>query len=473
MRRTKIVCTLGPASRSALTLRSMIRSGMNVARLNFSHGTQAEHRATIKKIRRLATEENRPVAILADMGGPKFRLGQVRAGEILRDGRRVRLTGRPRTGTAEHLSVNRPELIPQLGRGDRVMIWDGKLQLEVIETGAEEVSCRVIVGGPLKNGAGLNMPDTTLDIPALTEKDLKDIAFCVKQKVDFIGLSFVRTAADIELCRREIRSHGEEIPIIAKMEKTEAVKNLDEIIEATDGVMVARGDLGIEIPLEEVPLAQKRIISCANQLRKPVITATEMLISMVDAARPTRAEAGDVANAILDGSDAVMLSEETSVGKHPSEVIRMMARIAEATEKSTAISGDAARKRRRDGPGRMSLAHAIANSTVELARDLRAAVIITPTDSGDTPRRIVRHRPDQPVIALSTSDRTLRRLSLSWGVFPWKISRRLPLDKILSAVRERIIGENLGAKGDSAILCAGYPFGARKNKGRVIQTEVI
>ena len=473
MRRTKIVCTLGPASRHAFTLRSMIRSGMNVARLNFSHGTLSEHRAIIKKIRRLASEENRAVAILADMGGPKFRLGRVRSGEILRDGRRVDLTSRPRVGTAERLSVNRPELIPQLGRGDRVMIWDGKLQLEVTETGEEEVSCRIIVGGPLKDDAGLNMPDTTLDIPALTEKDLKDIAFCVKQKVDFIGLSFVRTAADIELCRRVIRSHHADIPIVAKMEKTEAVQNLEEIIEATDGVMVARGDLGIEIPLEEVPLAQKKIISCANLLAKPVITATEMLLSMVDASRPTRAEAGDVANAILDGSDAVMLSEETSVGKNPTEVIRMMGRIAETTEKSAVISAGAARRRRRESPDGTGLAHAIAHSTVELAIELRASVIITPTDSGDTPRRIVRHRPDQPVIALSTSDQTVRRLSLSWGVFPWKIPRRLTLEKILAAIRERIIEEKLGEKGGSAILCAGYPFGAKENKGRVIQTEVI
>jgi pyruvate kinase len=291
--------------------------------------------------------------------------------------------------------------------------------------------------------------------------------------VDFIGLSFVRTAADIELCRRVIRSHHADIPIIAKMEKTEAVKNLVEIIEATDGVMVARGDLGIEIPLEEVPLAQKKIISCANHLGKPVITATEMLLSMVDASRPTRAEAGDVANAILDGSDAVMLSEETSVGKNPTEVIRMMGRIAEATEKSAAISASAVRRRRQENSDGTSLAHAIAHSTVELARELRASVIITPTDSGDTPRRIVRHRPDQPVIALSISDQTVRRLSLSWGVFPWKIPRRLPLEKILAVIRERIIEEKLGEEGGSAILCAGYPFGAKENKGRVIQTEVI
>ncbi len=472
MRRTKIVCTIGPASRHASTLRTMIRAGMNVARLNCSHGTHAEHRTLIRKIRRLAAEEGVPVAILADMGGPKFRLGKVRGGEILRDGRRVVLTSHPRVGTADRLSVNRPELIPQLGRGDRVMIWDGKLQLEVTETGEEEVACRIIIGGPLKDGAGLNMPDTTLDIPSITEKDKKDIAFCTKQGVDFIGLSFVRTAGDIALCRAEIRSHRADIPIVAKMEKTEAVANLEEIIRATDGVMVARGDMGIEIPLEEVPIAQKKIIAYANELGKPVITATEMLLSMVEAARPTRAEASDVANAILDGSDAVMLSEETSVGKNPSEVIRMMARIAESTEKNL-IGGGSEVRLRRFRTGDPNLAHAIAHSTVSLARELNAPLIISPTDSGGTPRRIVRHRPAQLVIALSTSDRVVRRLALSWGVIPWKIPRRLPLEKILTAMRERILGARLAGEGDHVVLCAGYPFGAKESKGRVIQTEVL
>ncbi len=472
MRHTKIVCTLGPASCRASTLRSMIRAGMDVARLNFSHGTQAEHRAIIKKIRRISSEEGSPVAILADLGGPKFRLGKVRSGEILRKGRQVRLVNRSCVGTSQKLSVNRPELIPQLSRGDRVMIWDGKLQLEVAASGAEEASCRVVIGGPLKDRAGLNMPDTSLDIPALTEKDLKDLAFCAKQKVDFLGLSFVRTASDIELCRDELRRHKSDIPIISKMEKREAVANLEEIIQATDGVMVARGDLGIEIPLEEVPLVQKRIIACANGLGKPVITATEMLLSMVDAARPTRAEAGDVANAILDGTDAVMLSEETSIGKNPPQVIRMMVRIAESTEESLLQDRNSIRMRRTYG-GPPDLAQSIAYSTVLLAQDLGASLIIAPTDSGDTPRRLARHRPRQPVLALSTSERAVRRLALSRGVVPWKIPRRLPLEKILSTIRERVLAKRLGNEGEFAILCAGYPFGAKVNKGRLIQTEVI
>lgn len=472
IRHTKIVATLGPASQHAFTLRTMIRSGMNVARLNFSHGTQAEHQTTLKKVRRLSSEEGVPVAVLADLGGPKFRLGNVRSGESLKEGRKVRLVSDSSVGTSQRLAINRPELIPQLNRGDRVMIWDGKIQLEVVSTGLHEVTCEVIIGGPLKDRAGLNMPDTTLKVPSLTEKDLKDLAFCAKQKVDFIGLSFVRSASDVEYCRQELQKLRADIPIISKLEKGEAVTNLDEITQATDGVMVARGDLGIEIPLEEVPLVQKRIIACANKLGKPVITATEMLLSMVDSARPTRAEAGDVANAILDGTDAVMLSEETSMGRHPAAVIRMMSRIALSTEASLQRLPNDMRMRRSNSniPG---LAHAIAQSTVLLARDLDASLIISPTDSGDTPRRLARYRPKQPILALSPSEQTIRRLAVSRGVIPWKIPRRMPPEKILFAVRDRILKESLGTEGGFVILCAGYPFGAKVNTGRLIQTEIL
>jgi len=449
----------------------MIRAGMNVARLNFSHGTHAEHRATIQKIRRIAAEEKRPIAVLADLAGPKFRLGKVRPGEALREGHRVRIVGRPLLGTSERLSVNRPELLPQLVKGHRLMIWDGKLQLEVTAPGKEEAVCRVVVGGPLKDGAGINLPDTFLNIPALTEKDIKDIAFGVRQEVDYFGLSFVRTAEDIELCRSHIRSRKGKIPIVAKMEKSEAVTNLEEIIEATDGVMVARGDLGIEIPLEEVPIVQKRIIAYANQCGKPVITATEMLLSMVASARPTRAEAGDVANAILDGTDAVMLSEETATGKNPAGVVRTMARIAEAAEAS--LIEPSPTRLRRSGKASRELAYAIAHTAVMLAEQLEAALIICPTDSGDTPRRVAIHRPRQKVLAISSSEGTVRRLALSWGVIPWKIPRRIRPEKILTELRPRILAEKLAKEGDFAVLSAGYPFGARVSRGRFIQTEVV
>ena len=471
MPRTKIVCTLGPASRHTFTLRSMIRAGMNVARLNFSHGTHTEHRATIRKLRRLSGEEGRPVAVLADLAGPKFRLGKVREGEVLREGRRVRIVSHPILGTAERLSLNRPELIPQLVKGHRLMIWDGKLQLEVVTPGPEEALCRVIVGGSLKDNAGVNLPDTSLDIPSLTEKDLLDIAFGVKEGVDFFGFSFVRTKADVELCRKEITARNGATPIIAKMEMREAVENMEEIIEAADGVMVARGDLGIETPLEKVPMVQKRMIASANLHGKPVITATEMLLSMVTSARPTRAEAGDVANAILDGTDAVMLSEETATGRNPAAVIRTMARIAEVTEEGMFASST--RRMRRSDLRDRGIAHAIAHTAAVLAEDLDAALIVCPTDSGDTPRRVALHRPRQPVLALSVSEHTVRRLALSWGVIPWKIERRVPPDQIVAELRKRIAEEKLGQAGDYIILTAGFPFGQKDAQGRLIQTEVL
>ncbi|MDA1000165.1 MAG: pyruvate kinase [bacterium] len=471
MRRTKIVCTLGPASRRTSMLRAMIRAGMNVARINFSHGTHAEHRATIHRIRKVSAEENAPIAILADLAGPKFRLETVQKGAALREGGLVRLVNRSIVGTDKQLSVNRPDLLPALLKGHRVMIWDGKLQMEVIEPGHEEVTCRVIAGGPLKDRAGVNMPDSVLDIPPLTQKDLKDIAFGVKENVDFFGFSFVRSAADIVYCQNEIRARKGQTPIIAKMEMREAVKNLEEIIDAADGVMVARGDLGIEIPLENVPRVQKQIIAYSNQQGKPVITATEMLLSMVTAARPTRAEAGDVANAILDGTDAVMLSEETAVGEHPDAVTRMMARIAHVAEESIFETSQV--RLRRPRLESHDLGRSIAHSAVLLADQLDAAVIIAPTDSGDTPRRIVRHRPEQLVLALSTSDQAVRRLNLSWGVIPWKLAHRLPPEKILEHVRARLLEEELAAEGHYAVMCAGYPFGADVSRGRVILTEVI
>lgn len=471
MPRTKIVCTLGPASRHTFTLRTMIRAGMNVARINFSHGTHAEHRAIIHKLRRLSAEEESPIAILADLAGPKFRLGKVRPGEILREGRRVRIVSHSLIGTSDRLSLNRADLIPQLVKGHRLMIWDGKLQLEVVAPGKEEALCRIVVGGALKDNAGVNLPDTNLDIPSLTEKDLKDIAFGVKEGVDFFGLSFVRTKADVDLCRKEIAARQGSVPIIAKMEMREAVENLSEIIDAADGVMVARGDLGIEIPLERVPMVQKSMIAAANELGKPVITATEMLLSMVSSARPTRAEAGDVANAILDGTDAVMLSEETAMGRNPAAVIRTMVRIAEVTEEGMAQSGP--RWVRRSDLRMHGLPHAIAHTAALLADELGAGIIICPTDSGDTPRRVALHRPRQKVLALSVSERTVRRLALSWGVIPWKIPRRLAPDRILGEFRKRIIEEKLAKPGDYAILTAGFPFGVKDAKGRLLQTEVL
>ena len=469
MRKTKIICTIGPASENSKVLRKMMLEGMDVARLNFSHGTIEEKIKIIRKIRVISSELNKYVGILADLGGPKFRLGKVEKGTQLVKGNTIVLSAGTSLGNASQLSLNRKELIPQLKVGDRVMISDGKFQLKVMKAGSSQVKCKVVIGGVLEDGKGLNMPDTKLDVPSLTRKDHTDLKVCIKEKVDFVGLSFVRSSEDVELCRKILKKGKADIFIIAKMEKAEAIENYRDIIENADGVMVARGDLGIEVELDEVPLIQKKIIAYANRLGKPVITATEMLLSMVHSHRPTRAEASDVANAIIDGSDAIMLSEETSVGKNPSLVVNMMARIASTTEKNFKNM----EKKKRSLSKSKTLAYAVAGSTVELAKDLEASLIISPTDSGDTPRRIVLYRPNQPVIALSTSRRTLQKLSLSWGVVPWKIEKRISIEKVLPSVRSRILKEKIAKSNEQAILCAGYPFGSQDNKGRIIQVEII
>ena len=469
MRKTKIVCTIGPASLSSKVLRKMIQEGMDVARLNFSHGTTEEKIKTIRKIRAIATKLNKYVGILADLGGPKFRLGKVEEGTKLVKGKTVVLSATTSLGNAKQLSLNRKELIPQLKVGDKVMISDGKLQLKVIQGGNLQVKCRVVIGGVLKEGKGLNMPDTKLDIPPLTRKDHADLKVCIQEKIDFIGLSFVRSSEDVDLCRKILKRAKTDICIIAKMEKAEAIENYKDIIKSADGVMVARGDLGIEVELDQVPLIQKKIIGYANRSGKPVITATEMLLSMVDSHRPTRAEASDVANAIIDGSDAIMLSEETSVGHNPSLVVSIMSKIAKTTEKNFSNM----EKRKISKSKSKMLAYAVAGSTVELAKDLEASLIISPTDSGDTPRRIVMFRPSQSVVALSTSQKTLQKLSLSWGVVPWKIGKRISIEKVLPTVRKRILKEKIADRGKQVILCAGYPFGSTDNKGRIIQVETI
>ena len=469
MRKTKIVCTIGPASESSQVLRKMIQEGMDVARLNFSHGTIQEKIKIIRKIRSIAKSLNQCVGILADLGGPKFRLGKVEESTKLVKGKTVILTGETKLGNTAELSINRPELIAQLNVGDRVMISDGKLQLKVMQAGSRKVRCKVIIGGTLVDGKGLNMPDTKLKIPSMTKKDHADLKVCIQEKVDFIGLSFVRSAEDVQLCRKILKKAKTDIFLIAKMEKAEAIENYKDIIKAADGVMVARGDLGIEVELDEVPLIQKKIIGYANRSGKPVITATEMLLSMVDSHRPTRAEASDVANAIIDGSDAIMLSEETSIGQNPSLVVKIMAKIASTTEKNY----KKIEKQKISKNKSKMLAYAVAGSTVELAKDLEASLIISPTDSGDTPRRIVMFRPHQLVIALSTSQRTLQKLSLSWGVVAWKIGKRISVEKVLPTVRSRILKEKIASSKEQVILCAGYPFGSKDNKGRIIQVETI
>ncbi|MFQ5894845.1 MAG: pyruvate kinase [Nitrospinota bacterium] len=470
-RRTKIVCTIGPASRHAFTLRSMVRAGMDVARLNFSHGTHAEHRRVIRKLRQLAREEGRPVGILQDLCGPKVRTGALRREPVeLKEGRRVKLVAEPTAGNAGRIPVSYPGLLDVLSKGQRVILSDGSPQLEVVEARGEAVECRVLYGGLLKSHQGIRLPDTTLPLPALTPKDLQDMAFGVRAGVDFIALSFVQTAEDIEEGRRALQRLRAQIPLIAKVEKHEALAHIDEILEASDGVMVARGDLGIEIPLEQVPLVQKDLIRRANRLGKPVITATQMLLSMVSNPSPTRAEANDVANAILDGTDAIMLSEETAVGRSPAAVIRMMDRIARTVEVGSATEPELLRRGDQDSTA--SSAHAISHSSCLLADEVGARLILTPTYSGKTARLVARFRPRQLIVGASPDLRTVRQLTLSRGVLPLWSGKRLSLDALVRHAKERLCRAGILADGDRVVITAGYPPG-RSTETNLIRVDVV
>jgi pyruvate kinase len=339
MIKTKIVCTIGPASRSPKILERLIRAGMDVARLNFSHGTPNEHGRTISDLRKIARRLGRPVAVLQDLAGPKIRIGPVRNGPVtLEAGASFTLTARKVPGDERTVSLNYPGLVADVRKGDALLLSDGALELEVVGVEGRDILCRVVIGGPLNSYKGVNLPARTLRTPSLTAKDRADLRFGLSKEVDYVALSFVRDAKDIASVRRHMKRCGGSAPVIAKIEKHEALDNMDAILAAADGLMVARGDLGVEIPLERIPRVQKDLIRKSREAGKPVITATQMLRSMVDSPRPTRAEVTDVANAILDGTDAVMLSEETAVGKHPVEAVSMMARIAREAERMPARS---------------------------------------------------------------------------------------------------------------------------------------
>jgi pyruvate kinase len=431
MSRTRIVATLGPATDSEERIRALLDAGVDVVRLNFSHGTHAEHGRRIAIVRKVAA--GRPVAILQDLGGPKLRLDR-------------RITGKP--GDEVELALPRT-----VRAGDPVLLADGIMQLEVIEGGR----CRVVTGGDIPPGKGVNLPSSRLDIAALTDKDRRDLAFGVAQGVDLVALSFVERAGDLE----EAKASG--LPIIAKIERAGAVERMEEIVRAADGVLVARGDLGVEIPIERVPLTQKRLIALANRESKPVITATQMLRSMVESPLPTRAEATDVANAVLDGTDAVMLSEETAVGRHPVEAVQVMGRILDQAEAALEPCTDEM------GSGVSDL---IAQAACNVAARLGAAAIVVATRSGYTARKVARHRPRLPVIALTPDETVRRRLSLVWGVtalpMPWEESPEVLLDRFRDPVR----AAGLVPAGARVVVTAGWPSGARGTTNLVHVSEI-
>jgi len=475
-RRVKIVCTLGPASASSTAILALVRAGMDVARLNFSHGTQAEQARAIRRVRAAARVERRTVAILADLAGPKIRVGELPAGRRWRAGEIVVLSSRLRPRTPGVIGTTYRGLARDLQPGQTVLLDDGRLRLEVVRVRGDEVVCKVREGGELLSHKGINLPGTPLSAPALTAKDRADLAFAVGAGVDLVALSFVRTAADVRAAARLLRrAAGVDLPaagatprpplaglappLIAKLEKPQALADLAGILEESAGVMVARGDLGVEIPPEKVPMAQKRIIQAARLLGRPVITATQMLESMTERSRPTRAEASDVANAVLDGTDAVMLSAETASGRYPVEAVRMMDRIIRETEAvGTPSSGMASR--RSEVNGALLPQDAVSGAAVMLADALGAAAIVAFTLSGGTALRLARRRPQAPIIAVSPDPRVLRRLSLVWGVTPLRLPRSRRLLRLVAVADAALRAHRLARAGDRVVLVMGYPLGA-------------
>jgi pyruvate kinase len=468
-RKTKIVCTIGPASESSGILEHLIRAGMNIARLNFSHGTHQEHLRKIKAIREIAEQLRTSVAILQDLSGPKIRVGKMREGGVeLRRGEEFHLTTQILVGDERKASVTYPSLPQEVRAGDRILLADGMIELQVVEAEGQNIRCKVIVGGVLTSHKGLNFPTGTILASAFTEKDQEDLLFGIKNGVDFVGLSYVKEATDLERVKKFLRERSADIPIIAKIERKEALEDIDRILLASDGIMVARGDLGMETPIEKIPNVQKMLIRKANTSGKPVITATQMLRSMVDHTQPTRAEVTDVVNAIYDGTDAVMLSEETATGRFPVEAVQMMAKIARAAEEE--FPHHRFLERRSSGGG--DLPQAISRATSFLAQEVEATVIVTPTESGSTARWVSRLRPKQPILALSRHLSTVRKLNLCWGVHPILVTEWKDTDDMLERSKKMPKELGMASAGDRVIIIAGVPISI-PGTTNLIKVEVV
>jgi pyruvate kinase len=455
-RKTKIVCTLGPATDSPERIRALIQAGMDVARLNFSHGDHGAHRQTIHTIREVSKDLGKEIGIVQDLGGPKIRLGELPVKEReIESGETVVL--RPiNIVDPSDIPVNYPYFVEDVAVGDRILLADGLVLLNVKAKEKERVICEVVVGGTIHSHKGVNLPSSSLRIPAFTEKDRQDLAVGLEENVDFVALSFVRHEKDLEPVLEMLGERPSRPMLIAKIEKPQAIDRLEEILARVDGVMVARGDLGVEMPLEEVPIIQKQIIRRARHAGKPVITATQMLRSMISSPRPTRAEATDVANAILDGTDALMLSEETAMGAYPTEATSMLDRIARATEQHL---------KERSLVNEPTFDHltmtasAISRSACILAEDLNAAAIVAATSSGGTARLVARFRPACPVLGLTPNPQTERQLALSWGVLPALVAPFSDTDEIFELARFWALEHDLVRPGDRLIVTAGVPVG--------------
>jgi pyruvate kinase len=457
VRRTKIVCTLGPASWSPERVRSLIVAGMDVARINFSHGDLETHARTIRTVREASEAAGRPVAILADLQGPKIRVGALPHPITLKPGDAVTLApeGEQR---GDELPTTYPKLAEDLAEGDVVLFADGLMELIVVDVAPPRVTMRVIHGGVLTSNKGINLPGVRVSAPSLTEKDLRDLEFALEQDVDYVALSFVRETADVLDLVNRIPAGGP--LVVVKVERGLALDNLSSILQASAAAMVARGDLGVELPFEKVPLAQKRMIQLANLEARPVITATQMLESMIENPRPTRAEASDVANAIIDGTDAVMLSAETATGKFPTEAVKSMVRIAQEIEDSHILEAgphyDLPIERPTDG--HTPTDRAIAAATAEAVRRLSAPLIVTFTSSGSTARVVSSFRPPVPILALTDSRKTYSQLALVWGVIPVMCPSTASFDEMLACARQEALARGLARSGQRVVVTAGLPM---------------
>ena len=473
MRKTKIVCTIGPASRDRETLREMLQAGMNVARLNFSHGTHEEHRETIERFRSVRDEMDMAAAVLLDTKGPEIRIKNFENGsEVLDDGQAFTITTEEVPGTKEIVSVNYKDLPKEVNAGNLVLINDGKIVIKVVETTDTEVRGTVVHGGTISNHKGINLPNVNLNMEYLSEQDRKDILFGIEMDVDYIAASFVRTAHDVEVVRELLEKNGgEEIKVIAKIESTQGVENFEEILQIADGIMVARGDMGVEVAYEMLPGIQKRFIRRCVQSGKIVITATQMLESMITSPIPTRAEITDVANAVFDGTTAVMLSGETAAGQYPVEAVKTMATIAKQAEED-----------RPTVPGRDPIWHemdafdttnAVGHAACTLAKDIKAGAVMAVTKTGYTARRISKFRPDTPILGATPYEKTFHQMSLVWGVTPVMANYKYDIEVLFDHCIRRALARGAVEEGDKVVITAGIPLDIPGNTNiiRILEVE--
>ncbi len=455
-RKTKIVCTIGPASGSDQMIKKLALAGMNVARLNFSHGTYEQHLSHIEAIRKVSSKLSLPLAILQDLPGPKIRIGELKKETVwLKEDNDFTLTSKQVVGDEHIAPVSLASLPKDVNPGNIIFLNDGAIKLEVVSTTDSEVRCKVVVGGILAPRRGVNIPGVRLNVPSITDEDLSHLLFGLEHGVDFVALSFVREAGDVRQIRQFLQAKGADVPLIAKIEKHEAADNIDEIIAEADGIMVARGDLGVEIPLKRVPLVQKEIISKCNRVGKPVIVATQMLQSMVHSPYPTRAEVSDVANAILDGTDAVMLSGETAIGKYPEETTLMMRQIAIETEMALPYHRILSEKTETVIP---QTDDAISYAACHIAEQLGAVGIIAYTSSGSTAQRVAKYRPKAPILAIAPKDSVRKKLALYWGVYPYQVPEYASIEEMFEQGAQLAVKLGLARRGDLVVVTAGVPL---------------